>query len=196
MMRAFAEATTDYPRLLQVVADQISALIGDGCFVALLAEDGQSLQPVSVRFRDPASDEVARGFLTAGPIRMEGSSLGVRVVRTRNPVLLPRVDLEALAGAVASNHAALVRSLAISSFLLLPLEIHGRALGFISLARVSPEGPGALTTGRSPRPIRRWRATWPSTRRWPSRTRSCWNRASASWPSASAPSWWPGGSWR
>src|SRR5579884_3601055 len=107
MMRAFAEATTDYPRLLQVVVEQISALIGDGCFLALLSEDGKSLQPGSVRFRDPATDQLARGFLTAGLIQTEGSSLGARVVRTRDPVLLPRVDLEALARAVSGNHAAL-----------------------------------------------------------------------------------------
>jgi two-component system, cell cycle sensor histidine kinase and response regulator CckA len=138
-MRAFAEATTDYQRLLGVVAEQMALLIGDGSFVALLSEDQSELQPVSVRFRDPATDEVARKFLAGGPIRVDGPSLGARVVRTRAGVLLPRVDLETLAGDVAPAHAALIRGLAITSFLVLPLEIHGRVLGFVSIARVGAD---------------------------------------------------------
>jgi PAS domain S-box-containing protein len=138
-MRAFAEATTDYQRLLSVVAEQMTLLIGDGSFVALLSEDQSELQPVAVRFRDAATEAAARAFLAAGPIRIDGPSLGPRVVRTRAGVLVPRLDLEALAGDVAPAYAPLVRTLAITSLLVLPLEIHGRVLGFVSLARVGAD---------------------------------------------------------
>jgi PAS domain S-box-containing protein len=139
IMRAFAEATADYDRLVAVVAQEMSRLIGDGCFVAVLSEDQTELHPVAVSFRDAAADAKGRAFLTAGPIRVEGPTLGARVVRTRAPARLPRVDLEALAADVSPAHSALIRSLAISSFLSLPLEVHGRVLGFVSLARVGDD---------------------------------------------------------
>ena len=52
---------------------------------------------------------------------------------------MPRLDLEALADDVAPAYAPLVRTLAITSLLVLPLEIHGRVLGFVSLARVGAD---------------------------------------------------------
>jgi PAS domain S-box-containing protein len=74
-------------------------------------------------------------------LRVAGLGVGGRVVCPPAPVLLPRVDLEALANDVAPAHSALIRSLAITSFLVLPLEIRGRVLGFVSLARLGEQRP-------------------------------------------------------
>ena len=46
-LRAFAEATTDYERLLNVVARTVSDVVADGCIVRLLS-DGGWLTPVAV----------------------------------------------------------------------------------------------------------------------------------------------------
>jgi PAS domain S-box-containing protein len=139
-MRAFAEATADYDRLLATVAERMSAHIGDGAFVAVVSDDHTVLNPAAASFRAPAADARARGFLGAGPIRLEGSTIGARVVRTRAPFRLPTVDVAALMREVTPSHAAVIRDLDVSSFLVVPLALRERVLGFISLARL---GPGA-----------------------------------------------------
>jgi PAS domain S-box-containing protein len=138
-MRAFAEATTDYQRLLATVAERMSGLIGDGAFVAVASEDGSNLEPVAVSFREAAANAQARTFLTAGPIHKEGSSLGARVVRTRAGLRAADADIEVIAREVSPNHASVIRGLGIRSLLVVPLELRDRALGFVSLARIGPE---------------------------------------------------------
>src|SRR6187431_2870987 len=44
-MRAFAEATIDYQRLLRTVAERMARLLGHGCVIALSSEDEQQLIP-------------------------------------------------------------------------------------------------------------------------------------------------------
>jgi PAS domain S-box-containing protein len=137
-MRAFAEATADYGRLVATVAERMSAHIGEGAFVAVVSDDHTVLNPAAASFRDPAADAQARSFLTAGPIQLEGSTIGARVVRTRAPFRLPTVDVEALTREVSPNHAAIIRGLRVSSLLVVPLALRERVLGFISLARLGP----------------------------------------------------------
>jgi PAS domain S-box-containing protein len=138
-MRAFAEATTDYERLLATVAERTSAIIGDGTFVAVLSEDRSVLTPVAACFHDPAAQEIANRFITGGPIRIEGPSVGARAVRTRTAQRFPEVDIEALARDVAPHHEALVRALGIRSLLAVPLELRDRVLGFLSITRLGPD---------------------------------------------------------
>ena len=140
-MRAFAEATTDYDRLVTTVAERMSAHVGEGAFVAVVSDDHTVLNPAAVSFRDPTADARARGFLTAGPIRLEGSTIGARVVRTRAPFRLHTVDVETLVREVSPGHAAIIRGLPVSSFLVVPLALRERVLGFISLARLGPDAP-------------------------------------------------------
>jgi PAS domain S-box-containing protein len=138
-MRAFAEATTDYERLLATVAERTCALVADGAFVTVVSDDRTMLTPGATCFRDPAAQEVALRFATAGPVHVDGPSVGARVARTRAPLRVPEVDLEALARAGAPQHAALIRELDVRSFLIVPLELRDRVLGVLSLARVGPE---------------------------------------------------------
>jgi PAS domain S-box-containing protein len=138
-MRAFAEATTDYERLLAVVAERMSALVGDGCLVSLLSADGSELRPASMHFRERAAEEAARRLLTLRPVDVSGPTLGARIVRTRKGVLVPRVDLDALARDVAPAYAGQATDLGVRSLLALPLELHGRVLGLVALLRMGPE---------------------------------------------------------
>jgi PAS domain S-box-containing protein len=135
-MRAFAEATTDPDRLPGVVAERLATLIGDGCLVSLLSDDGIELRPAAIHFREAGVEEAARRIVAAGSIRADGNTMGARVVRTREVVLLPRVDLEQLAGDVAPAYAPELANLGLSSLLALPLEVHGRVLGLLALMRV------------------------------------------------------------
>ena len=95
-MRAFAEATIDYQRLLRTVAERMARLVGHGCVVALLSEDEQWLSPAAVFFEDALLMKGAQRLLNNGPIPIRASRLGKRLIEERQGVLIPYCDQEAL----------------------------------------------------------------------------------------------------
>jgi PAS domain S-box-containing protein len=140
-MRAFAEATVDHEHLFERVAERMCALVGDGAFVAIVSEDRTALEPVAACYRDPEAHELVRRLLAAaGPIQLEGASVGARVFHTRAAHRLHDDDVEALARSVAPNYGPIVRALGARSLLVVPLEIRDKVLGFVSLTRM---GAGA-----------------------------------------------------
>jgi PAS domain S-box-containing protein len=138
-IRAFAEATADYARLVATVAERMSAHIGDGAFVAVVSDDHTVVNPAAASFRDPAVNARAQAFLTAGPIHLESSTIGARVVRSRTPLRLPTVDIDIIRREVTPSHAAMLSDIQVSTMLVVPLKLHERVLGFISLARLGPQ---------------------------------------------------------
>jgi len=139
-MRAFAEATIDYERLLRTVAQRMAGLVGHGCIVALLSEDEQRLNPAAVFFEDPNSMRGAQAVLHNGPIPIGSSKLGKRLIEQRQCVLIPYCDPEALSSELSPANAAAMRQVGVQSLLALPLEMRGGLLGVIALLRI---GPGA-----------------------------------------------------
>jgi len=77
-MRAFAAATTDYPRLLDVVCQQMARLIGDGCSLALLSEDGKSL----------SVSELKPGMAGTATITTKTTVVPVTVTEVKNGVVM------------------------------------------------------------------------------------------------------------
>src|SRR5204863_5030339 len=88
-MRAFAEATIDYQRLLATVVEHMARLVGHGCMVALVSEDQQWLTPTATFFEDPALMQRAQGVLSNGPVPIGDSKLGKRLIEQRKCVLIP-----------------------------------------------------------------------------------------------------------
>ncbi|MEI9939468.1 MAG: ATP-binding protein [Pseudomonadota bacterium] len=140
-MRAFAEATIDYQRLLGTVAERMASLVGQGCVIALLSEDGELLNPAAVFFEDPLLMQRAQGVLKNGPIPVRASKLGRRLIEQRQCVLIPYCDQDALSSELSPQNAEAMRHVGVQSLLALPLEMRGGLLGVIALLRI---GPGAL----------------------------------------------------
>jgi len=140
-MRAFAEATIDYQRLLRTVAERMAKLVGHGCVVALLSEDQQRLIPAAVFFEDADLMRGARGVLGNGPIPIGASKLGKRLIEKRECVLIPYCDQDALSSELSPANAEAMRHVGVQSLLALPLEMRGGLLGVVALLRV---GRGAL----------------------------------------------------
>ena len=139
-MRAFAEATIDYQRLLNTVAERMARLVGNGCVVALLSEDEQSLLPGAVYFDDPQLMLAAQSVLANGPISIADSKLGQRLIRQRQALLIPHVDLDVLTAQLSAANALAMRHAGVRSLLALPLELRGRLIGIIALLRLGTEG--------------------------------------------------------
>jgi len=140
-MRAFAEATIDYPRLLRTVAERMAGLVGHGCIVALLSEDEQRLIPGAVFFEDPVLMRGAQGVMQNGPIAIGTSKLGKRLIEQRQCVLIPYCDPEALISELSPENAAAMRHVGVQSLLALPLQMRGGLLGVVALLRIGPSAP-------------------------------------------------------
>jgi PAS domain S-box-containing protein len=139
-MRAFAAATADYPRLLDVVCEQMAKLIGDGCSLVLLSDDQKSLSVASVHFRDPAATAMARRVMAGRTVHLDRSLVGTRVIKTRRGLLLPHIDLATLGAAdLSSETVDMIGAMGVRSLLSVPLELPDRVLGVLSLMRTGED---------------------------------------------------------
>ena len=125
-MRAFAEATSDVQRLADTICEHMTHLVADGCGLALVNEEEESLHPLGIYFCEPRARAAARAVLGARPIALGSDWISARVARSRKPVVYAQVDLDLLA-----REAARARELAAEGLLarLWTLPGRGRNLG-------------------------------------------------------------------
>jgi signal transduction histidine kinase len=141
---AFAEATPDIGRLLDIVAERCAAIIGDGCYIRLLAEDGVQLVAVATRHPDRETERYLRSTTDGVPLEI-GEGISGRVVLTGEPVLLPEVSFEQYRKLTKPEFAARFEKLGISSMVVVRLAARGESLGFVALVR-NGVGRPAYTT--------------------------------------------------
>jgi K+-sensing histidine kinase KdpD len=130
----FTEATTHYQGLLDLVARRLAELIGDTATVRLVSEDGQSLQLAANYHPDPEIDQLYRRTLETYPQRL-GEGITGEVARTGQPVLMPKVDLEAFLPRTKPEYVPMFRRIGLTAYVVVPLRAAGRVIGTVSLAR-------------------------------------------------------------
>jgi PAS domain S-box-containing protein len=144
-LRAFAEATTDYERLLSVVARTVSDVISDGCIVRLLSEGGW-LTPVAVHLpleayvADANAATEARSFMTA-PRNVAEYAWGERLIETGEAFILPVLDMAHFRTVVTPEVAKVYETIGIHSMLVVVLRLRGESVGTLTLFRFDPESP-------------------------------------------------------
>jgi two-component system cell cycle sensor histidine kinase/response regulator CckA len=144
-LRAFAEATTDYERLLNVVARTVSDVVADGCIVRLLS-DGGWLTPVAFHFpleacvADTHAAAEARAFMTA-PRNVAEYAWGQRLIETGEAFLLPRLDIAQFRAVVTPEVAKVYETIGIHSMLVVVLRLRGESIGTLTLFRFDPASP-------------------------------------------------------
>jgi PAS domain S-box-containing protein len=133
-LHEFAEATSDYPRLLAVVARRVSETIGDVCSVLLLSDDKQWLEGVTCYDRDP---EVARQYAAtaARPISMNEASIAREAMRSGKPICIPRFDIEQLRDRTTPDSYELHRRIGAHGILIVPLRVRNEPVGTIGIVR-------------------------------------------------------------
>ncbi len=144
-LRAFAEATTDYERLLEVVAQTVSDVVADGCIVRLLS-DGGWLTPVAFHFpletyvADAQAAAEARTFMTA-PRNVAEYAWGQRLIETGEAFMLPRLDIAQFRAVVTPEVAKVYETIGIHSMLVVVLRLRGESIGTLSPFRLDPASP-------------------------------------------------------
>ena len=132
----FAEATTDYRRLLEIVAKSVADVVGDSCIV-LLGDDTGDLITGAIYDPDP---------MVAADLRtLFGSRLGAEgkfareVMRTGKPRLTPIVDLSSLKGAISAPMFETFSRLGLRGSLTVAMRVRGEAIGVLNVLRHRPE---------------------------------------------------------
>ncbi len=132
---AALDASLEMERTLAAVADLCVRDLGDWCSIDLAHADGE-LRNVAVAHVDPAQVELAQRMRERYPPRSRAGGGTAQVVRTGEPLLLARITEEQMAaGARDDEHLELIRSLGLTSVLMVPLRARGHVLGAITLAR-------------------------------------------------------------
>jgi PAS domain S-box-containing protein len=132
--KAFSESLS-YERTLQNVARVLVPAFAEWCTLHAVGDDGR-LERVAAVHADPDKEPLVQELSERYPPR-EGTAGGVlEVLVTGEPLLREHVDEEQLeAGAHDDHHASLIRELGMRSYLLLPLQAHGRVVGVLALVR-------------------------------------------------------------
>jgi PAS domain-containing protein len=161
----------DYEETLRNVARLAVPELADWCAVDLLAPDG-SLVRVAVEHPDPARVQLAHELQSRYPTDPDAPYGAAQAVRTGESQLVPVIPdglLESVA--VDAEHLAMIRGLALHSFIVVPVTTADARLGALTL--VYAESARVYTEAD----LRSWR-TWAGGRRRPSRVHA----SSRPWP--------------
>jgi PAS domain S-box-containing protein len=137
--RFLAEASSvlagslDYETTLQRVADLAVPHVADWCAVEIVEEG--TLRSVAVAHRDPAKVALARETRERFPPDPDAPGGLGAVIRSGTPLLIPEVTNEMLvAGARGEEHLAHLRTVGMTSLMIVPLIARDQALGTLSFA--------------------------------------------------------------
>lgn len=133
LSQAFAAAQLDYIQVLETITHQVAESIDDACIIHMLSEDNRALVPAS--FHHPEAEISAA--LNTGlrlPELSDQFDLFWKVVRSGQPLLL--TDMPAI-----QEHWPWAAEKRVECALIMPLRVHGRAIGIMSTLRFSAQPP-------------------------------------------------------
>ena len=138
---AVLAASLEFDKTLAQLARLAVPELADWCTVDIVERDG-SIHRMAAAHRDPARDALVRDVLRHYPPDPNGPGPIVKVLRTGRPEIAGEVP-DTLRSAIARDpeHLALLRELASTSFLIVPLAARGRILGALGFHRIEPGRP-------------------------------------------------------
>lgn len=131
--QTFAEVPLDVPVVLETIAWQIGALVGDGCAVRLLAGAGHRLAEGASYHPDRAAQAALQALLIDTPHRSDEGLIG-QVVRTTEPVLLPARPAPGMPAVAREPWLDELRA-RLGSALFVPLRSRGGVIGLLVATR-------------------------------------------------------------
>ena len=132
-------SSTDYAETLSNVARAVVPRLGDWAAVDLLVDPASAAWPpaierVAVVHDDPATLTVAAELVRAYPERWDNPDGMAKVIREGQPLFIPDfTDAVLVSTARDAEHLRLLRALALTSVLVVPIVARDRVLGSLSL---------------------------------------------------------------
>lgn len=136
--QAFAEASPDLRRLLDVIAKRFAELVGEAVNIRLV--DGDLLVPVVTHHPDPEIDVRLRELHDATPLRV-GEGISGRVLETGTPYFAPELDLPRLKQSLAPRFHDVFDRIGIRGMIVTRLRARSTNLGYLALFRMDPRLP-------------------------------------------------------
>jgi GAF domain-containing protein len=159
--QALVERRRDMPGLLRTIADRVVEVMGDGCVLTTVTDDGTELRAEAIAHSDKVVADAMREVLGRGNVRI-GEGIAGRVAADRRPVLLNDLPAEVVDETTPVRFLPFVRDHPMQALMIVPLVTGGELLGTLGAVRTrSPDHYTPATSGC-------WRP-WPSGRRspWP-----------------------------
>jgi GAF domain-containing protein len=126
-------SSMDYEQTLRNVAGLAVPQLADWCGVDLFDSEGRR-EPVAVAHKDPAKLVLAEQLRAYEAEELDPDRGLGRLLRTGEPQLYPQITDEMLEqAAVDEAHLSLLRSVGFYSVLMVPLALHGRVVGALTL---------------------------------------------------------------
>lgn len=136
----FAEAGIDYETVQDRIARTIVALLGEGCLIAHISEDGAWIQAHHVYDVDAGVQALTRS-LVGGRLPIDESRTNARVFRTGQPVFVPLVDLNQMRAAAKPAYTTMIAQQNPHSLMAVPMRALGQVIGVLTLYRRDRERP-------------------------------------------------------
>jgi GAF domain-containing protein len=136
--RRFAEATTDYQRLLDSVAHSLTETVKDACTVFLLDEGGETLTPCSMHAVVPRAVELVRERFAGRKLHLEQHPELRYVLSSGQSILVPKLGERPQASAEQKRWE---EALGLHSVIVAPMQVQGRSIGIVSLTRFQAISP-------------------------------------------------------
>jgi signal transduction histidine kinase len=137
--QAFASVVTDYRQLIETIVRTAANLVGDGCQIFLVSDDGQSLINAGNAHRDTGVETEIRSFLAGPPQPLATSQMAsADVVRSGEPKLIPEIDPDAAVARTDNTVKLLVARVRIHSAVIVPVRARSTVIGALSLIRTRP----------------------------------------------------------
>jgi len=144
--RAFAEETHDLEKLFAMIVRKVSVLVGGGCVLNVVSDDDREIRAM---YFHAATEELHRhiqALVDTMPRTLSSHPALQQLVKTGEPLLVPRVNLDELRPRISAASIEFVRGSDMRSLLIAPLRVAGRSVGTIAATRHG-ESAAAFTVG-------------------------------------------------
>jgi len=119
-------------KLLPELARLCVPRLADYCTIHIAGDDGRIRRAETVHY-DPSKTDGVRALVAQYEYRVDGPGEVAQVIRTQQPVIIPRLQIDAVRKTAPSSEAArLLAEIHPTAFLCVPLVARGRAFGAIS----------------------------------------------------------------
>ena len=133
-----AEVALDPESVLDITAARCTELVGDGCLIRLISEDGTTLEPAAFGHLDPERRAFIEELLRGRPQRV-GEGVGGRVAETGRVMFIPSMPADP--EIVSEPLRPYMERYGVHSVIVAPMHARGRVVGVLLVARDAESEP-------------------------------------------------------